>query len=65
METESDYQESYSITFEWTLKGLKHLFDSTKGEQKSKVTKSEKFGGGRWQVSFSDHQIFVQALSYI
>ncbi|KAK2465199.1 hypothetical protein APHAL10511_002553 [Amanita phalloides] len=48
----SDHQEITCITFEWTLRGLKNLFDSTKGEHKSKVTKSPLFGGGRWQVLF-------------
>ncbi len=66
-----EFQESNSITFEWTLRGLKNLFESrcvlaclvlklnagnltpclSKGDAKSKVTKSTKFGGGRWQVS--------------
>ena len=50
MELESEYSESSSITFEWTLRGLKSLFDSTKGDKKSKVTKSIRFGGNRWQV---------------
>lgn len=44
--------ESTSITFEWVLRGLKYLFDSSKGESKSKVTKSAKFGGGKWQILF-------------
>ncbi|KAH9999667.1 hypothetical protein BJV74DRAFT_974882 [Russula compacta] len=48
----AEFQESNSITFEWTLRGLKSLFESSKGEVKSKVTKSTKFGGGRWQVLF-------------
>ncbi|RDB17958.1 hypothetical protein Hypma_000942 [Hypsizygus marmoreus] len=52
MEVESDVQESVTITFEWTLKALKTLFDSTKGDTKSKVTKSVRFGGGRWQILF-------------
>jgi hypothetical protein len=67
---EVEFQESNSIVFEWTLRGLKNLFESrcvcfpvyvldfnvrtlprvSKGEAKSKVTKSAKFGGGRWQV---------------
>ncbi|KAH9002814.1 hypothetical protein EDB86DRAFT_2898257 [Lactarius hatsudake] len=47
-----EFQESNSIVFEWTLRGLKNLFESSKGEAKSKVTKSAKFGGGRWQVLF-------------
>ncbi|PFH53913.1 hypothetical protein AMATHDRAFT_136448 [Amanita thiersii Skay4041] len=51
-EQELEFQESTSVTFEWTLKGLKHLFESTKGEHKSKVTKSPLFGGGRWQILF-------------
>lgn len=50
MELESEYSESSSITFEWTLRGLKSLFDATKGDKKSKVTKSIRFGGDRWQV---------------
>lgn len=50
MDPDAEYQESTSITFEWTLRGLKSLFDSTKGEAKSKVTKSARFGGGQWQV---------------
>lgn len=48
----AEFQESSSITFEWTLRGLKTLFEASKGETKSKVTKSTKFGGGRWQVLF-------------
>lgn len=47
-----EFQESNSITFEWTVKGLRHLFESSKGEAKSKVTKSVKFGGGQWQILF-------------
>ncbi|KAI9573542.1 hypothetical protein HD554DRAFT_2202227 [Boletus coccyginus] len=44
--------ESSTITFEWTLRGLRSLFDASKGESKSKVTKSVKFGGGQWQILF-------------
>ncbi|TDL22102.1 hypothetical protein BD410DRAFT_748785 [Rickenella mellea] len=47
-----EYQESTTVTLDWTLRGLKQLFDSSKGEAKSKVTKSVKFGGGRWQILF-------------
>ena len=65
--TSSDAKESTTIRFEWTLRGLKNLFDNrfvifgkhpcgtdftrSKGEAKSKVTKSPRFGDGRWQVS--------------
>ncbi|KAF8236340.1 hypothetical protein L208DRAFT_1422001 [Tricholoma matsutake] len=52
MDSESECQESVAITFEWTVRGLQKLFDSTKGESKSKVTKSLGFGGGRWQILF-------------
>lgn len=48
---ESDCNEACSITFEWTIRNLKHLFDSSKGDAKSKAVKSPKFGGGRWQAS--------------
>ncbi|KAF8549323.1 hypothetical protein OG21DRAFT_609955 [Imleria badia] len=51
-EKAQDVQESITITFEWTLRGLKALFDASKGESKSKVTKSVKFGGGKWQILF-------------
>jgi len=52
MDPESECQESVAITFEWTVRGLQKLFDSSKGESKSKVTKSARFGGGRWQILF-------------
>ncbi|THG99406.1 hypothetical protein EW026_g2935 [Hermanssonia centrifuga] len=51
-EPEAEYLESTTVKFEWTLKGLSELFDSSKGEAKSKVTKSARFGGGRWQILF-------------
>ncbi|EJC97944.1 uncharacterized protein FOMMEDRAFT_114721 [Fomitiporia mediterranea MF3/22] len=47
-----EFQESTTVRLEWTVRGLKQLFESSKGESKSKVTKSVKFGGGRWQVLF-------------
>ncbi|KAF9241135.1 hypothetical protein BU15DRAFT_87359 [Melanogaster broomeanus] len=48
----NDVQESTTITFEWILRGLKNLFDGSKGESKSKVTKSVRFGRGQWQILF-------------
>ncbi|TRM63990.1 hypothetical protein BD626DRAFT_263869 [Schizophyllum amplum] len=43
--------EFTQLTFHWTVKGLKALFDSSKGDAKSKATKSQRFGpDGRWQV---------------
>ncbi|GJJ09526.1 hypothetical protein Clacol_003749 [Clathrus columnatus] len=44
--------ESTTITLEWTVGDLKHLFDTSKGESKSKVTKSPLFGNGEWQCLF-------------
>lgn len=41
-----EYCESSTVTLEWTVKGLKNLFDTSKGDLKSKVCKSVKFGGG-------------------
>ncbi|KAF9454777.1 hypothetical protein P691DRAFT_826991 [Macrolepiota fuliginosa MF-IS2] len=49
---DGDWSESCSITFEWTIRNLKPLFDSSKGDAKSKAVKSPKFGGGRWQILF-------------
>ncbi|KAI0771133.1 hypothetical protein BD413DRAFT_551210 [Trametes elegans] len=43
-----DAKESTTIRFEWTLKGLKSIFEGSKGEAKSKVIKSPRFGDGRW-----------------
>ncbi|KAG6878495.1 hypothetical protein C0993_005424 [Termitomyces sp. T159_Od127] len=51
-EPESEYTQSDTISFQWTLRGLKNLFESSKGEAKSKTTKSVRFGGGRWQILF-------------
>ncbi|KAG1765297.1 hypothetical protein EV702DRAFT_1051054 [Suillus placidus] len=48
----TDIQESMAVTFEWTLRGLKNIFESSKGESKSKVTKSVRFGHRRWQILF-------------
>lgn len=42
----AEFQESSTVTLEWTVRNLKQLFDSSKGEQKSKVVKSAVFGGG-------------------
>ena len=50
--TTTEFQESRTVTLEWTVRNLKQLFESSKGEQKSKVVKSAVFGGGRWQVLF-------------
>ncbi|KAI0647708.1 hypothetical protein C8Q79DRAFT_951562 [Trametes meyenii] len=63
----TDFRESTTLRFEWTLRGLKNIFESSKGEAKSKVTKSPKFGDGRWQILFypnagivgTDGQTFV------
>ncbi|TFK27990.1 hypothetical protein FA15DRAFT_701372 [Coprinopsis marcescibilis] len=52
MDVDSESQEHTCVTFEWKIKGLRSLFESTKGEAKSKVTKSGKFDNGRWQVLF-------------
>lgn len=39
-------REGSTTTLQWRIKGLKTLFDSSKGEIKSEVVKSDKFGGG-------------------
>ncbi|KAM5538632.1 hypothetical protein V8D89_007661 [Ganoderma adspersum] len=48
----ADAKESTTIRFEWTLRNLRNLFENSKGEVKSKVTKSPRFGDGRWQILF-------------
>ncbi|KAI0632493.1 hypothetical protein C8Q77DRAFT_1125977 [Trametes polyzona] len=48
----ADAKESTTIRFEWTLRGLKSIFEGSKGEAKSKVIKSPRFGDGRWQILF-------------
>ncbi|KAI0726225.1 hypothetical protein C8Q72DRAFT_847350 [Fomitopsis betulina] len=52
MEAVKKYQESTTIRLEWIVGNLKTLFDGSKGEAKSKVTKSVKFGAGKWQILF-------------
>ncbi|RDX50240.1 hypothetical protein OH76DRAFT_1380865 [Lentinus brumalis] len=47
-----DARENTTLNFEWVVRGLKNLFDNSKGEGKSKVMKSPRFGGGRWQILF-------------
>ncbi|EKM51633.1 uncharacterized protein PHACADRAFT_101599 [Phanerochaete carnosa HHB-10118-sp] len=53
--------ESTTVRFEWTVRDLAELFDNSKGEIKSKVTKSAKFGGGRWQILFYPNAGIVNA----
>ena len=48
-----EYSESSTVTLEWTVKGLKNLFDQSKGDLKSKVCKSVKFGGGYVPLSLT------------
>ncbi|KAI0820427.1 hypothetical protein BC628DRAFT_1330305 [Trametes gibbosa] len=48
----SEAKESTTIRFEWPVHGLKSLFEGSKGEAKSKVIKSPRFGDGRWQILF-------------
>jgi hypothetical protein len=68
--TSVEYSETTTVTLEWTLPGLKSIFESrfepalvvrisvlmhksSKGDTKSKVTKSARFGAdGRWQILF-------------
>jgi hypothetical protein len=45
-QTMAEFQESQTLTLEWTVRNLKQLFENSKGEQKSKVVKSAMFGGG-------------------
>ncbi|KAF8527990.1 hypothetical protein BU17DRAFT_73654 [Hysterangium stoloniferum] len=47
-----EYAETTTTTLEWVVRDLKHLFEGSKGEAKSKVIKSVKFGGGKWQCLF-------------
>ncbi|KAG9095204.1 hypothetical protein FRC07_011129 [Ceratobasidium sp. 392] len=42
----AEFQESSTVTLEWTVRSLKQLFEGSRGEQKSKVVKSAVFGGG-------------------
>ena len=51
MDIECEAHEFTSVTFEWKLKGLKALFEATKGDLKSKASRSGKFDNGKWQVS--------------
>jgi hypothetical protein len=40
------------IALEWQISNLRQLFESSKGESKSKCIKSQAFGDGCWQVYF-------------
>ncbi|KAG8742711.1 hypothetical protein FRC10_000985 [Ceratobasidium sp. 414] len=47
--------EHQTTTFEWTIRGLKEIFESTKGSNKSQAILSDLFGGGtyrQWQLYF-------------
>lgn len=38
------------VTLDWKVTNLKHLFESSKGDSKSKCVKSALFDSHRWQV---------------
>ncbi|GAA6064057.1 hypothetical protein JCM10212_006793 [Sporobolomyces blumeae] len=46
----SDVLETRSVQLEWKVTNLKQLFESTKGEVKSKCVKSPLFDNSRWQI---------------
>ncbi|KZV61512.1 hypothetical protein PENSPDRAFT_759388 [Peniophora sp. CONT] len=50
--SDNEFQETKTLTFEWRLRDLKSVFEASKGEQKSRVTKSAMFGNGTWQILF-------------
>ncbi|KAF8896518.1 hypothetical protein BD779DRAFT_591053 [Infundibulicybe gibba] len=52
MDIKSTFSEHNSTTLEWTVKGLKHVFESTMGEAKSRSMFSEHFGHDRWRAQF-------------
>jgi len=39
-------------TLEWKVTGLKEIFQTSEGESKSQVIRSEKFGQDKWQLLF-------------
>ncbi|WWC87241.1 uncharacterized protein L201_002129 [Kwoniella dendrophila CBS 6074] len=47
-----EFQETTSVCLEWRLSGLKAMYESTRGEQKSKCVKSAVFGDADnlWEV---------------
>ncbi|KAL8277951.1 hypothetical protein RQP46_009583 [Phenoliferia psychrophenolica] len=51
-ELASDFFETRSVTLEWKVTNLKHLFTSSTGETKSKCVKSALFDSQKWQVFF-------------
>ncbi|GAA5908157.1 hypothetical protein JCM6882_005959 [Rhodosporidiobolus microsporus] len=46
----ADYAETRSVQLEWKVTNLRQLFDSTKGDVKSKCVKSALFDHARWQI---------------
>ncbi|ELU38467.1 hypothetical protein AG1IA_07507 [Rhizoctonia solani AG-1 IA] len=55
--TMTEFQESQTVTLEWTVRNLKQLFENSKGEQKSKVVKSAIFGGGCSFIPIADTKV--------
>ncbi|CAH7667576.1 hypothetical protein BY996DRAFT_4579384 [Phakopsora pachyrhizi] len=47
-----EFLEVKSVSLEWKISNLKSVFDSSKGETKSKCIRSSYFGDGKWQVFF-------------
>ncbi|GAA95622.1 uncharacterized protein L969DRAFT_313465 [Mixia osmundae IAM 14324] len=49
---DATFSEIRNVTLEWKLNDLKKLFESSRGETKSRCVKSALFGGGQWQLLF-------------
>ena len=47
-----EFQEIKAITLEWKLSNLQSIFESSRGEAKSRCIKSSVFGDGKWEIYF-------------
>lgn len=47
-----EFKETKCISLEWKLSGLKNLFESSRGDVKSRCIKSAPFGEGKWEIFF-------------
>ncbi|GAA6007942.1 hypothetical protein JCM11491_006550 [Sporobolomyces phaffii] len=59
----SDVLETRSVQLEWKVNNLRQLFESTKGEAKSKCVKSPLFDNSRWQIFLYPNSGHEQYLS--
>ena len=59
---QEEFQEIKAITLEWRLSNLKSIFETSRGEAKSRCIKSSVFGDGKWEIYFYANSVCMNQM---